>query len=247
MSTNPFVQFCCSQRTKLAADAKLPGPLPAAREAAALMLVISGPSGVGKGTVIKKLDAKLPGRFAFAVSHTTRAPRPNEVDGVHYFFCTEQAFTQLREAGGFIEHAKVHDHWYGTSVKAVQRVVQSGCICILDIDVQGSRQVLEQTQDSKQQSVAALPAPPKFVFIAPPANPTRIEELERRLRTRGTEEEGALQRRLANAKKELDYAEDSNSHFDLMLVNDDLERAVNELAAAVDKWEKEIAASPIAV
>eukprot|EP00775_Hariotina_reticulata_P012850 gene12850-12977_t len=156
-------------------------------------VVICGPSGVGKGTLISKLMQRYSNRFGFSVSHTTRGPRPGEEHGVHYFF-TDQASMQPQVEGGmFLEHALVHGNMYGTSLAAVARVSAEGKHCVLDIDVQGAQQV-------RRSAVGDLSL---FIFIAPPSH----EELERRLRNRGTESEEKVLQRLSNAEAEIAKAQ----------------------------------------
>lgn len=179
-------------------------------------IVIAGPSGVGKGTLIGKLQSEFPKLFGFSVSHTTRPPREGEVDGVHYNFTTVDELLAEVEAGKFIEHAEVHGKHYGTSVAAVEKVREDGKICILDIDVQGCR------------SARAKGLEAKYLFVAPPS----MEALEQRLRGRGTESEEAIVTRLGNAKEELDAKEDKEL-FDAVLVNDELDRAYAELKALI--------------
>jgi guanylate kinase len=175
-------------------------------------VVIAGPSGVGKGTLIERLRNEFPALFGFSVSHTTRPPRAGEQDGVHYHFTTVPEIQREIKAGRFIEHAEVHGKYYGTSVAAVGAVRDQGRICILDIDVQGCRLVREK----------GLPA--KFFFIAPPS----MDELEHRLRGRGTEDETAILKRLANAKGEIE-AKDEPGLFDVIIVNDNLDKAFSDL------------------
>jgi guanylate kinase len=175
-------------------------------------VVIAGPSGVGKGTLIERLRNEFPALFGFSVSHTTRQPRVGEQDGVHYHFTTVPEIQRDIEAGLFIEHAQVHGKFYGTSVAAVGAVRDKGRICILDIDVQGCRLV----RDKK------LPA--KFFFIAPPS----MEVLEHRLRGRGTEDETAILKRLANAMGEIE-AKDEPGLFDVVIVNDNLDKAFADI------------------
>ncbi|XP_076884437.1 guanylate kinase 2-like [Bidens hawaiensis] len=175
-------------------------------------IVISGPSGVGKGTLINMLMKDFPTMFGFSVSHTTRAPRPKEQDGVHYHFTNKTVMEDEIKAGKFLEYASVHGNLYGTSVEAVEVVADSGKRCILDIDVQGAR------------SVRASPLEAVFVFICPPS----FEELEKRLRARGTETEELIQKRLNNAKAELEQGTSSNL-FDHILVNDDLQACYERL------------------
>ena len=147
-------------------------------------IVMCGPSGVGKGTLINRLMADFPGKFGFSVSHTTRAPRPGETDGVHYNFVEKSAMEADIADGKFLEHAHVHENIYGTSLAAVEAVATKGQVCVLDIDVQGAEIVKKSTLDAL------------FVFIAPPS----MEELEKRLRGRGTEKEESIQKRLATRR-----------------------------------------------
>lgn len=175
-------------------------------------VVICGPSGVGKGTLINKLTAEFPQLCGFSVSHTTRKPREGEVDGVHYHFTTREWMEEEIKAGGFLESADVHGNLYGTSLASVQEVASAGKLCILDIDVQGASQV-------KKSQLKAT-----FVFISPPS----FEELEKRLRGRGTETDAQVEKRLKNARAELERSKDSDL-FDFNLVNDNLESCYLEL------------------
>ncbi|KAJ6815974.1 guanylate kinase 1-like [Iris pallida] len=175
-------------------------------------IVISGPSGVGKGTLIAKLMKEYPTTFGFSVSHTTRAPREKEVNGVHYHFTERSIMEKDIRDGEFLETAAVHGNLYGTSIEAVEAVTNGGKRCILDIDVQGARSV-------RASSLEAI-----FIFICPPS----FDELEKRLRSRGTETEEQVQKRLRNAKAELDQGT-SPGLFDHILVNDDLETCYENL------------------
>ncbi|CAL9764212.1 unnamed protein product [Musa acuminata subsp. burmannicoides] len=175
-------------------------------------IVISGPSGVGKGTLINKLMKEFPSKYGFSVSHTTRAPREKELDGVHYHFTERSLMEKDIRDGKFLEFASVHGNLYGTSIEAVEAVTDSGKRCILDIDVQGARSV-------RASSLDAI-----FIFICPPS----FEELEERLRARGTETEEQVQKRLRNARAELDEGR-SPGLFDHILVNDDLETCYETL------------------
>lgn len=179
-------------------------------------IVMCGPSGVGKGTLINRLMADFPGKFGFSVSHTTRAPRPGETDGVHYNFVEKAAMEADIADGKFLEHAHVHENIYGTSLAAVEAVATKGQVCVLDIDVQGAEIVKKSTLDAL------------FVFIAPPS----MEELEKRLRGRGTEKEESIQKRLANAAGEMAKTE-VDGFFHAVIVNDDLEKAYGELKTVV--------------
>lgn len=180
-------------------------------------VVICGPSGVGKGTLIAKLMEAHPGAFGFSVSHTTRAPRPGEEDGVHYNFVEKADMEADIAAGKFLEYAHVHENIYGTSLAAVEAVAEKGRVCVLDIDVQGAEIV-------KKSSLDAV-----FVFVSPPS----MEELEARLRGRGTEKEESIQKRLANAAGEMAKTK-VEGFFHAVIVNDDLDRAYGELKTAID-------------
>jgi len=179
-------------------------------------VVFCGPSGVGKGTLIKKLMDAYPNNFGFSVSHTTRAPREGEVDGVHYNFAEKAAMEAEIAEGKFLEHAAVHGNLYGTSKAAVEAVSERGLVCILDIDVQGARSV-------RASSLRSL-----FVFIHPPS----MEALEARLRGRGTETEEKVQLRMANARGEM-AAADEPGFFQANIVNDSLEEAFQSLVQAL--------------
>ncbi|KAL2121085.1 hypothetical protein VTJ04DRAFT_5112 [Mycothermus thermophilus] len=174
-------------------------------------IVISGPSGVGKGTLYNLLFQRHPDTFTLSVSHTTRKPRPGEQDGVHYHFVTKEQFLELKAQDGFIESAQFGDNFYGTSKATIEEQRAKGKTTILDIEVEGVKQI----QASK--------FPARFVFIAPPSE----EELEKRLRGRGTESEDSIQKRLKQAKVELEYSK--TGIHDRIIVNDDLEKAYKEL------------------
>ncbi|KAL8208543.1 hypothetical protein R6Q57_007955 [Mikania cordata] len=175
-------------------------------------LVISGPSGVGKGTLINMLMKEFPSMFGFSVSHTTRAPREKEQNGVHYHFIKRDVMEEDIRSGKFLEFAAVHGNLYGTSIESVDVVSDAGKRCILDIDVQGARSV-------RASSLEAI-----FIFVCPPS----FEELEKRLRARGTETEEQIQKRLRNAKAELEQG-NSPGLFDHILVNNDLEACYKRL------------------
>ncbi|KAG6837155.1 hypothetical protein H0H93_013745 [Arthromyces matolae] len=171
-------------------------------------LVLFGPSGVGKSTLLTRLFAEFPDKFGFSVSHTTRSPRPGEVDGKQYHFVSVQRFRELIQQNAFIEHAEFSGNFYGTSFETVRDVQRLGRRCILDIDAQGVRQIKNTDLD------------PVYLFISPPS----LAILRSRLQNRGTETEEAVQKRLSAALREVEYAKQPNVH-DYVIVNDDLERA----------------------
>jgi len=175
-------------------------------------VVISGPSGVGKGTLISMLMKEFPSMFGFSVSHTTRAPRNMEKDSIHYHFTERSVMEKEIKDGKFLEFASVHGNLYGTSVEAVEVVTDAGKRCILDIDVQGARSV-------RASSLEAI-----FIFVSPPS----MEELEKRLRARGTETEEQILKRLRNAQAEMEQGK-SSGIFDHILYNDNLEECYENL------------------
>ncbi|KAH9852104.1 guanylate kinase [Lenzites betulinus] len=173
-------------------------------------LVISGPSGVGKSTLLKRLFADYPDKFGFSVSHTTRAPRAGEADGKDYNFVSQDTFRALIADGAFIEHAQFSGNFYGTSFMAVREIEKTGRRCLLDIEAQGVRQI------------KATDLNPVYLFVSPPS----LAALRERLQARGTETEAAVAKRLATALKEVEYAKEG-AH-DLVIVNDDLDRAYDK-------------------
>jgi len=175
-------------------------------------LVLCGPSGAGKSTLLKKMLEKYRKHFGFSVSHTTRKPRAGEEDGKAYHFVSRENMELAIGRGEFIEHAVFAANMYGTSKAAVETVRAKGLICILDIDVQGVRS-MKQTDLN-----------PNYVFVKPPS----IEELEKRLKARGTETEESLARRLDAAHQDLLYG-DEPGNFHLVLINDDLEETYTKL------------------
>lgn len=178
-------------------------------------IVLSGPSGTGKSTLLQKLLADFPNTFGFSISHTTRGPRPGEEDGVQYHFTTVDGFKKLIDEKKFIEWAQFGGNYYGTTIQAVADVSKGGNICILDIDMQGVK------------SVKATDLNPYYVFIAPPS----FEALKERLTKRGTETAESLEKRLAASQGEIEYSK--TGAYDLVVVNDDLDRAYNELKSFI--------------
>ncbi|XP_017879555.1 guanylate kinase isoform X1 [Ceratina calcarata] len=175
-------------------------------------LVLCGPSGSGKSTLIKRLFEEFPDTFGFSVSHTTRSPRPGEEDGKHYYFTTKDEMQKQIEQGKFLEHAVFSGNMYGTSKRAVEDVKRAGKVCVLDIDVEGVKQIKQTSLD------------PMYVFVKPPS----MEELEKRLRSRQTETEESLERRLSVARVEMEYGE-KPGNFDITVVNDDISKAYEKL------------------
>ena len=177
-----------------------------------LLFVLSAPSGGGKSSLAKALVASEPD-IAVAVSHTTRAPRPGEEHGVHYFYVSPAQFEAMVAAGDFLEHARVFDNHYGTSKQAVQSLLDAGKHVLLDIDWQGMRAI-------KQQQPTA-----RSIFILPPTR----QELETRLRGRGQDSEEIIARRMRDAISEMQHYHE----FDYVVVNDDFEAALTDLRAII--------------
>jgi len=173
------------------------------------LFVLSGPSGSGKSTLVQRLLERPGLRLQVSISATTRRPRSGELSGRHYVFLSAQEFENIRDQ--LLESAEVHGHSYGTPAEPVRKALERGICVILVIDVQGGIQVREKVP-------SAL-----LIFVRAPG----LEVLEQRLRARGTDDEATIQRRLANARRELELAK----FYDVHLVNDDLERSVDELAA----------------
>jgi guanylate kinase len=174
------------------------------------LYVISAPSGAGKTSLLKALTADDP-QIGVAVSHTTRAPRPGEIDDVHYHFIDQAAFDAMVAAGEFLEHANVHGNCYGTSRDAVAKVLATGCDLVLEIDWQGARQVR-----------AAMPSATS-VFILPPSR----QALEQRLRDRGQDSEAVIAERIVNALDEMVH----HDEYDYLVVNDTFDEALADLSA----------------
>lgn len=175
------------------------------------LLILSGPSGAGKSTVVSRL-MELRKDVCFSVSATTRSPRPGEADGVNYFFVTRERFAEMIRENALLEHAEYVGNYYGTPRDYVEQKINMGINVILDIEVQGARQVLEKVPDAIS------------VFLVPPS----LAELEHRLRARGTESEEVIRSRLARAKEE--YQAD---FYQYIVVNDNVETAAKELDAII--------------
>jgi guanylate kinase len=184
----------------------------AAPETPGHVFVIAAPSGTGKTTICRHV-LERDSRLRLSVSHTTRRPRPGERDGVAYHFVSEEAFRELREAGGFLEHAEYGGNVYGTSWMAIDEPLRMGFDVVLEIEVQGAAQVKERRPSAC------------LIFLLPPS----LAVLEERLRGRGTDSEAVIQRRMALVDRELAAAK----LFDFAVVNDDLDRAVEEVLEVI--------------
>lgn len=182
------------------------------------LFVFSGPSGSGKGTVLERVFKRIDNLY-YSVSYTTRAPRPGDVDGKQYFFIDRATFDRMIEKGCFLEWAEVHGNLYGTGKDRVYESLSAGHDVILEIDVQGALQIKEKMPEAIT------------IFLAPPT----LEELERRLKRRGTDTGSQIRLRLENAKKELTFA----GCYDNIVVNDDLKKAVSSVVTTIEKYREE--------
>ena len=175
------------------------------------LFVISGPSGAGKSTIIKALMQKMD-NLAYSVSHTTRKPRKGEKDGVDYYFVDEDTFHRMIKNGEFVEWAKVYTDLYGTSFSSIKDKLDEGRDVLLDLDVQGSMNIRKHFKNSV------------LIFLIPPS----LEELERRLKKRGTEE-SVIKERLSKAIDEIRMAKE----YDYLIINDILEKAIKEVESII--------------
>ncbi len=178
-----------------------------------MLLIISGPSGTGKGTLVKMLTDSDPS-FRFSCSVTTRQPREGEIDGVHYHFVSEQRYDELLKQDAFLEYATVHGHRYGTLRKPVEELMEEGYNVLLDIDPQGAISVMENAEDYVS------------VFILPPS----YAELRVRLHTRNTDDPVEIERRLNNARGEVQKIQ----RYQYSIINDTLELAFAQLQSIVN-------------
>lgn len=185
-------------------------------------VVFVGPSGIGKNTIINKLREMYPDRFAYSVSHTSRAPREGEVDGVNYHFVDREKFEWMIQNNKLLEYAQVHGNYYGTSFESIREVERSGKICILDLNIDGAIAVSKSNLK------------PFIIFL----RPVSLQSLERRLRQRGTESEEAVQKRMKTAEEEMRRFEENKSVWDLVIVNDRLEQALVEISSELFKRYK---------
>lgn len=177
------------------------------------LYIVAAPSGAGKTSLTRALLEREP-NLTLSVSYTSRAPRPNEIDGVHYHFVTRAEFEAMIERGEFFEHAVVHGDLKGTARGPVERTLATGKDVLLEIDWQGANQVRSKMKDTVS------------IFILPPSR----AELERRLRSRASDSEETILRRLSDARRDLEHAGD----FDYIVVNDDFETALDEICTIVE-------------
>lgn len=177
-----------------------------------MLIIISGPSGAGKGTLCERL-LQQDGDISFSVSATTRAPRHGEKDGVHYHFLTEKAFDDLLAQDAFLEYATVHDHRYGTPRAPVEKAMEKGQDILLDVDSQGALRVMDKVKDTVS------------IFILPPS----FKALRQRLHTRNTDDDREIEKRLNNARKEIQQCR----HYNYAIVNDDLDLAFSRLRCII--------------
>lgn len=177
-----------------------------------ILVVISAPSGAGKTTLIREINKEIP-ELHYSISFTTRAPRREEVPGRDYFFVTEAEFKKRKDAGDFVECAYVHGSWYGTPKDLISQNLKRGTDTLLDIDVQGGRQIKKIFKDAV------------LVFIVPPT----LSVLETRLRARQQDDEATIKRRLAAAKDEMKRAK----HYDYVIVNDQIQHAIEQLKCVI--------------
>ena len=178
------------------------------------ILIISGPSGCGKSTLLKEVYKDIDDYY-FSISTTTRAPREGEVNGVDYFFVTKEEFEKDINNGDFLEYAKVHDNYYGTSLKPINKALDESKLVIFDIDVQGHEIVRK-----KLSSITTS------VFITTPS----LEVLESRLNSRNTDSIEIIEKRIKNAKGEVEYFQD----YDYLIINDDLQTAAKQLVCVAN-------------
>ncbi len=177
-----------------------------------LIVVISAPSGAGKTTLCKRLLQNLPS-FNWSVSFTTRRPRKNEIEGVDYYFVSREEFQKMVEDQKFVEWAEVHGQLYGTSSNLLNKAIEAGKDVVLEVDVEGGTRI----KKNYPQTV--------LIFLLPPS----WQELEKRLKNRRTEDHERLKERIKQAKKEIEYA----PYYDYLIVNDDINRALEDLTAII--------------
>lgn len=184
----------------------------------AKLIIFTGPSGVGKGTILADFFKKTDKNIVYSISSTTRQPRDGEINGMHYFFISKEEFEKLIKEDAFLEYSQYSGNYYGTNKKFVEEKISEGKSVLLEIELQGALQVMKKRPDAVT------------IFIKPPT----FEELEHRLRGRHTEKEEAIQKRLKAAKEELNNAD----KFHYVIENDIVSRAVDELISIYNKETK---------
>ena len=184
-----------------------------------LLLVVSGPSGAGKGTICKALLNKND-QIKLSVSATTRKPRNGEVHGVNYFFIEKEEFTKMIENGEFLEHAQIYDNFYGTPKAAIIECLEKGQDVILEIEMQGARQLKEVYPEGV------------FIFVLPPS----LEELKSRIVGRGTETQEEIEKRFSCAFEEINQI----VNYDYFIVNEDIEKSVNDVEAIISAEKNKV-------
>ncbi|WP_419234923.1 guanylate kinase [Rickettsia endosymbiont of Nabis limbatus] len=177
-----------------------------------LIIILSSPSGAGKSSLAKAL-LEIDNNLRLSISATTRKPRPNEQDGVNYYFKTKSEFEELVKQNQFLEHAKIYDNYYGTPKKHVENLLNQGLDVLFDIDWQGARSI-------KQNAINAV-----SIFILPP----NLEVLEQRLRNRAADNEEAIQLRMASAQAEISYS----NEYDHIITNDDFNDTLQQIHAII--------------
>lgn len=179
---------------------------------AGILFVLSAPSGGGKSTIAEAVRQRVE-ELGYSVSHTTRRPRRDEHDGVDYHFVDNQTFTQMIDEGAFLEWARVYNHLYGTSLSGIRELVASGCDILLDVDVQGGRNIKTLFPESV------------LIFLVPPS----LEVLEQRLRERGTDDDAVIRGRMEQAADDIRHC----AWYDYIVVNGNLETAIDETHAII--------------
>jgi guanylate kinase len=176
------------------------------------LFVISAPSGGGKSTIATAVRQRVAG-LGYSISHTTRKPRANETDGIDYHFVDDETFTKMIDEGDFVEWAEVYDNFYGTSSSGLKDLIASGLDVLMDVDIQGGRNIKDRFPDSV------------LIFLLPPS----LEELERRLRKRGTDDEPVIEARMEMAADDIKNC----VWYDYIIVNEKLEKAIDETQSII--------------
>jgi guanylate kinase len=176
------------------------------------LFVISGPSGAGKSSIVKALLSRTNG-LVYSISHTSRRPRGSEQNGIEYHFVDTGTFNRMIEAGAFVEWAKVYDDFYGTSFSSLEGQTASGLDVLLDVDSQGARNIRKHFEDSV------------LIYLLPPS----LEVLEKRLESRGTDDEGVIKARMEKALDDMDNC----LWYDYIIINDELEKAITEVKSII--------------